>query len=57
MIYDQSAIPLLEKLRAANDAEGEAIRALHSYMKGGGRDEATLSMFSLIEWRRHTMQR
>jgi hypothetical protein len=42
MMYDKSATPLIEQLRAASDAEGVAIRALLAYMKPGGNDSQKL---------------
>lgn len=41
-VYDQRAVPLMEQFRAANDAEGAAIRALLAYMQGGGNDNKRL---------------
>ena len=47
MIVDMRAQPLIDRLLAANEAEGVAIKALHDYLQGGGRDnekaEALLS--------------
>ncbi len=42
MILDSSAAPILERYKAAKDAEGEAIKALHSALASGERDQNRL---------------
>ncbi len=47
-VYDSKAIPLLEQFRAANDAEGAAIKVLLAYMQSGGNDNKKL--MELTDW-------
>ncbi len=60
-IYDQRAVPLMEQFKAANDAEGVAIKNLLAYMQSGGNDnkklmELTNSMTSAHEKKMHIYQ-
>lgn len=42
-VYSEQALPLIQRYKAAHDAEGAAIQALLSYMQSGGVDQERLS--------------